>query len=409
MASASESYKSIISFGKNRKQSLWTRWMEKSVGREPLYEKAKVLERRLIEYGDLHIDKDVRDLTLHYDDNMLKVYRLTLKVLDLNKVIGDVVEYLNLLRDIKNLLNGWVYKDWSRPLDGASKRIESLLADTVNKTLRDCWAKDGRLRDAIDSTLKKNAKFLDTIASGLEKKSRLENLLETKDWLAPKGIEILEELTILSNMELLLYFFATDTACVMQAYMNSTVAGEMKMNLRRLVWTKTSTLSHLYGYEEKEMGKSLWQRVKSIIPVDEFEMRVELETIGDELRAMVANSDDKRSRALFVHPVDKKVSDFSLPRVIDAIDAIFAHEELFSMLDLLSMVGRLTKLVNRLLVVLSEKHHAAGVKTSHDMLEKLAVYRAKMVLCPMPESTKKKLLASMHRFEQMVYDCMLSR
>ena len=81
-ASISEGYKLIFNFGKLRKKSLWKKLMMKISEEEnkELINESIEIDKNLEIFGNTEIDKELRDLTLHYDDEMIKVYQKTLSI-----------------------------------------------------------------------------------------------------------------------------------------------------------------------------------------------------------------------------------------------------------------------------------------------------------------------------------------
>lgn len=74
----------------------------------------------------------------------------------------------------------------------------------------------------------------------------------------------LDNLKVLLNAQMLLQFMIGDLAAITKAYLQSKTEEEHKM--RRLVIIKTSTLVHLYGYNDDEKGQSIWRLLMTFLP-----------------------------------------------------------------------------------------------------------------------------------------------
>lgn len=98
-ASISEGFKLLFNFGKQRNKSLWMKLMIEvyNVCDDKLISKGLDIENKLIRFGTSNIDKELRDLTLHYDKEMMEVYRKTSDISSEEIVIKKVCGFWALL------------------------------------------------------------------------------------------------------------------------------------------------------------------------------------------------------------------------------------------------------------------------------------------------------------------------
>ena len=82
-ASISESYKLILNFGKARNKSIWNKLGAELKGTNHLVEEIYIrITAALDDFADSHINQDLRNLTLHYDEDMMRVYEATVSIND---------------------------------------------------------------------------------------------------------------------------------------------------------------------------------------------------------------------------------------------------------------------------------------------------------------------------------------
>lgn len=103
----SEGYKKIYGFGeKQRGNSYWAQQIKTVVdflgGLDKEY---KAIETELIAFGDNNIlNKDMRNLAVHYDESPMKVYKMLLK-LDAEEVSKRCIEFYNLINSIREFIH----------------------------------------------------------------------------------------------------------------------------------------------------------------------------------------------------------------------------------------------------------------------------------------------------------------
>ena len=257
MASISESFKVIINFDKARKKSLWTKLSDElhNVGTPAILALYDDITKQLEVFGDTYIDQDLRNLTFHYDDNMMRVYEATVGIKDEDKTLKVFIEYIDILQLILVFSDLLVSSD--RPCaEQTGNAIQVEIDSIINGYFRQSLDNNGRLKEVLDKVIDGEGRGIDLIADNIRRFARLEV------WMKENGMPFMPELEsvkILMNAELLIGFMMGDLASVTMAYLRSESEMESKMNLRRYVVIKTSTLVHLYGYDQGEKDNSVWR------------------------------------------------------------------------------------------------------------------------------------------------------
>lgn len=359
-ASISESYKLILNFGKARNKSIWSKLGAELDGTNNLVEEIyKRITAALVVFEENHINQDLRNFTLHYDEDMMRVYEATVRINDEDAEMRSLCEYMDILQLIR-LLTTLIEANEHMPLSHLPTIISQCVG--INAILEQLINKDGKLMNAVEMALDESGKIIDNFA---DTKKRLQRVQSFIDQQAPIRISSnkMTHLKILLNAYMLLQFMIGDLAAITKAYLQSKSEEEHKMNLRRFVVIKTSTLVHLYGYNDGEKGKSIWKLLISFLPQSDSSLIEECKKVERQLQKLVSNSVDKKERALYVHLVDNRNSKFGIPDTVKAIDAIDPIREVVEVNILLVIMKQVREWLNRIMKVLSKEAKASRLES----------------------------------------------
>ena len=257
LASISEGFKAIMNFGKSRKYALWNLLEEEliQIDNSDLIDSFNKIKLQLIEFGDNRIDKDIRDLTLHYDDAMIKVFEKTVSLNSEEDTMKLLCEFWAILQDMLKFT--YTLDEYTQANTGLSKPNEAnnvqLDVNHDHNVIKLLIDNKGKLEAAISTVLPKATSLLDDMANHYFRLQKIRKYIKEE---APCIIDFpeLNNLETLANHEMLIRFMALDLASVINAYLHSDSDIEASLNLRRVVVIKTSTLVHLYGYDDREQG-----------------------------------------------------------------------------------------------------------------------------------------------------------
>lgn len=180
-ASISEGYKLLFNFGKQRNKSLWMKLMIEvyNVCDDKLISKGLDIENKLIRFGASNIDKELRDLTLHYDKEMMEVYRKTSDISSEEIVIKKVCGFWALLQDIllfteeldKYYLNqtGIVKPIITTPVELNVSSLHKMVCQIINR--------EGTLDRLFEELSPTAIKGIDTMAIYWDSTKRIEGLI----------------------------------------------------------------------------------------------------------------------------------------------------------------------------------------------------------------------------------------
>lgn len=406
MASISEGYKLIFNFGPVlRKKSLWSKLLKKVCEdcNMELVTEGKDIERRLIEFGENEIDKDLRDLTLHYDDKMIKVYQKTILINSEEDVIKKVNDFMGILKDImifSNNVDVYCHSQSGKEKPSSLNPIElnvnqshSLVCNLINK--------NGQIENIFNNLPKSATESLDMMATHFEKTEKLKEFIHV---FTPAVGEIpeIENVQALVNVQLLIRFMMFDLVAIVDSYIKSSSDIEYALNLRRICVTKVSTMVHLYGYNSSEQDKSIWKKLDNMIPISNVELQNKNKEIGNNLNKITANTLDKDLRVRFVHLFDNSKGCTNLDEVVNSIEQINPIIPIFEIKLLLLFYKLINRFTISLMEVLTKDAHEKNRQSTKEMNDMMNANIKNIDESQLPDDIKEQLLDKMKDVKNMI-------
>lgn len=388
-ASISESYKLILNFGKARNKSIWSKLGAELKGNNNLVEEIyKRITAALFDFANNHINQDLRNLTLHYDDDMMRVYEATVNIKDEDAEMSSLCDYMDILQSMRCMIT-LIKANEHMPILPQPVIINKPIG--INTIFEQLINKDGKLMEAVEMALDESGKSIDYFADTNRRFQIVQSLVEMQ---APISVPFdeLSNLKALLNAQMLLQFMIGDLAAITKAYLQSKSEEEHKMNLRRFVVIQTSTLVHLYGYNDNEMRKSIWKLLLSFMPQSDSSLIEECLKVESMLQKLVADSVDKKERALYVHLVDNSNSKFSIPDTVKAIDVIDPIQEVVEVNILLVIMKQVRDWLVRIMEVFSKEAKESRLESERKIERMFDDMINKFKSSNLPEEQKKQLL-----------------
>lgn len=404
-ASISEGYKLLFNFGKLRKKSLWKKLIKQihEEGNQELIAEGLVIDKRLETFGDTEIDQELRKLTLHYDNEMIEVYKKTASVNSEEDVMKKVCTFWGILQDMKlytDKINEYcssktgIYKPFS------SSPIQ-LSVNVLHKTVCQLINKDGKLESVFDNLPKGAVESIDSIAEHWNATKRVEAYTRNKVPTIGNVPEI-GDVQVLANIQLLLRFMMLDMVAIVNAYLKSSSDIEYALNLRRVCVTKVSTMVHLYGYTSDEHDQSIWKKIEDMIPNGSSELLPQCKTIGDLMEKIVSQSHDKDLRATFVHLFDNSKACSDLTDVVNAIEGINPIVQVAEIQLLLEVYKLMMQFSTTLMNVLAQEAHEKIVRSNKAMNDKMDELIRKFEESKLPDELKKQLIDMKNKMNDLL-------
>lgn len=408
-ASISEGFKLLFNFGKQRRKSLWTLLMNRITedGNSELLDEGQKIQERLEVFGDSEIDQELRDLTLHYDKEMIEVYKMTVSVNSEEKVMIKACHFWFILQDV--LLFTRKVDDICFSQTGINKpsRPTTIQLSIKNHRLVSLLLnKDCNLEDVFNNLPKGTVESIDLMAEQWNTIKQIEDFIHDKT----PDIDVIPEIKniqVLTNIQLLLRFMMLDLVAIVNAYLKSSSDIEYSLNLRRICVTKVSTIVHLYGYNEEEHEQSIWKQLEDIVPVGASE-RLECEKIDRLLKNFASNSSDKDLRATFVHLFDNSKACSNINEVITSIEDIDPVAQVVEIQSLLKIYRLLMPFLSALMDILVKEAHEMSVKSNNELNDQLDEAISRCENSELPDNQKKQFIDKMIEMKRIINDTMFT-
>lgn len=374
-----ECYKLLYNFGKKRKYTVWSK-----IGKEVrgIYEERKDAHSELLlklyeavttmleEIGDTQ-EKDSRDLTYHYDDDLLNVYRCILKFDNEEKLMERVIKFIDVTRsmlffcDVAESVE--ILKGHSLPVAEINNKphfpFQKLIAEKIDE--------EGKLRSVLEAIMDKT-QAVDRAARMKEGMERAQHFFQDK-W-PERNMPELGNMEAMANTHLLLQIALADIVTATLAYLNAGSEPEYPLVLRRLTITRVSTLSHIYGYHEGEREKSLWHAIIKMMPDTNKALSGELKEIEEQIKGLI-HEKDIDDRLLFVHLFDNQTKKSNVPLIVSKIEDMNPFAEFEKANALIGVMSRLQTFLKDLMDELGKNAHEQAERSKAELKAKVQAMR----------------------------------
>ena len=356
---------------------------------------AKHIIEDIQEFRRKYTDKDLRNITRHYDDP-IKMYEkqqeLTSieffakgasQLMAIRMEVSVVSSYLlNLLVPVKNSNH--------RASPMPQKRFE--LNGVFNEGMFKAF-KEKHLTEVVQQTLVDSQRSLDGCFGLYQNCVKARKFLEERNCVIPG---IFEGLETLIKMRMETIYLRYDIACSVWGYMNAASDKERSQNLRLIHITKQAALTHLYGYNAKARERSLWNKIKKWDETNGESLNTEdVEKSLSELTSSL--SEDRDNSNMFAHYRYKK--NFYIPDRLEAFGKMLHYKELADSGKLLNVCKSLDIYTANLLHCLNEKQERDRLKQYDEWMAKIDELAFKMG----NDERAKTALKPMRNLIDMVY------
>ena len=259
----------------------------------------------------------------------------------------------------------------------------------------------GKLEAAISTVLPKATSQLDDMANHSFRLQKIRKYIKEE---VPCIIEFpeLNNLETLANHELLIRFMALDLASVLNAYLHSDSDIEASLNLRRVVVIKTSTLVHLYGYDDREQEKSVWKSIQGFIPSDGETLKAEEQAIQNLLSKLVAESDDKRLRASLVHLYDNGSHKSNIEETLESVEILDPARQTVEILLLMEIYKKMEAFTKKLMDTLAQNARLQIEASQREILDKITFMRQRIEQSNASPDIKDTLLQMIDKIQNII-------
>lgn len=287
-------------------------------------------------------NKELRDITYHYNKDIEFVYNLTISVnieemtksvcnpfLALTERIRTFVLHLKLT--INSLLTkSLINSNYNRYEKSIVSEVVSLVAERLNK--------QEDFVPLLVRFIEQASKNVDGFYSQKKRfKKVAEHLLEVTQM--KKLPKIVGEFQELASAQMLIYFMGGELACALRNYIIAETPFEKEFFLSRIYITKDAALEHFYGFDKGQNEKSLWTSIHAMIPEDDEVLMRESTEFSDKFESICKKEPE---RNILAHVND-------VPAILSTLDDIKLLENLKNAHDLVTLFNAVGKFLSCLL------------------------------------------------------------
>jgi hypothetical protein len=399
VANTSECYKLLYHFGTARKKSIWANVYEivKNADIPDLLIQYQEITKQLDDFGNHKIDKQLRDITMHYSENMLTVYELTVAFNNENDAHQYYIGFNDILRSMLDFSNELldVYTAQTS-FDGTITISSNLVGDAKVSSIRNIIDTNKTLLSTIDKVLPKGTHELDYFAQTEVRLAKIHDF--AKQNLPIQNDELLSEMAMvvrMADLHVLLRFMMLDMMSNLEAlfYANSTL--EAALHIRRFVIPQVSMMILLFGYTPEEQEHSLWHQIEPKIPLNLVDQGNMVKKILTELLSRIPKS----KRNSHVHVYDDKGSNL-VPTFVGAMEYLNFQEELGMVLKISQFYGLFMSFMAILMTELAEIAHKNNEQSARELNKMIETALQRVEAMKLPENIKQQLLEQINRIKE---------
>lgn len=362
VAGISEGIKYIYTFKGNEKKTLIgylkTILNDSDMMIPEIAESLSVLQVLLDRFTANWDGKDMRDIALHYDKSTEKLIKETVGITDEEPYASLLSDYLLIMNIIHCIcMYGFIQSLISRNLsfnDILQNGTGSYVGVDKHKNAIHALLKEKTFKTAIEENLEEYGKrFLDS-CSVFEKLHKVYELLGCKGELKLSDNHF-GKLYKLHNLYALVLYSMLDILSITDSYLSSNTELEAALNMRYFLIVKTSVLTHIVGYTEKEASVSLWSEIKGLIPESDSQLHDMAATMESHLRESVMDLDIKRKRAKLVHLTFSKNKPGNVKEILSVLDTFDSLSEFYKVLNLIKLLVKVIKFLDSLILSMGKE------------------------------------------------------
>ena len=362
VAGISEGIKYVYTFKGNEKKTLICYLKavlnDSSIVTPEITDSLSVLQVLLDRFTANWDGKDMRDIALHYDKSTEKLITETVGITDEEpyaSLLSDYLQIMNILHCI--CMYGFIQSLISRNLsfnDILQNETSSYVGVDKHKNAIHALLKEKTFKTAIEENLEEYGKrFLDS-CSVFEKLHKVYELLGCKGELKLSDNHF-GKLYKLHNLYALVLYSMLDILSITDSCLSSKTELEAALNMRYFLIVKTSVLTHIVGYTEKEASVSLWSEIKGLIPESDVQLHDMVATMEFYLRESVKDQNIRKKRAKVVHLTFSKNKPGEVKEILSVLDTFDPLSEFYKVLDLIKLLVNVIKFLDSLIVSMGKE------------------------------------------------------
>lgn len=406
VAGISEGIKYIYSFKEGEKKTLigylTTILNDSGMVTPEISDSLSVLQDLLEKFRADWDGKVMRDIALHYDKSAEKLIRETMAITDEEPYASLLSSYLLIM----NILHAICTIGYLQSLIGNNQGLSDVNLDETG-----LLGNDGRHMHAIQALLEGKKfkastekylneygkRFLDSIALFEKIQKGYEFLGIKKGEKSSNGQ--LDRFYQLNNLYSLVMYSMLDLLSITDSYLSSDTEFEAALNMRYFLIVKTSVLTQIVGYTEKEARESLWYEMKQLIPESDVPLHNMADKLESCLKESVQDQNVRMVRAKLVHLKFSKKRPGDVKGILSILNTFDPLTEFYKVIDLIELLIKVIRFLDSLLASIGEGITLEQQKLQ-DKISNMFSSLKGMIEKNITDSTQKeKMLASMSEEE----------
>lgn len=406
VAGISEGIKYIYTFKENENKTLirylTTILNDSGIMIPEITDSLSVLQDLLEKFRTDWDGKVMRDIALHYDKSAEKLIRETMAITDEEPYASLLSSYLLIM----NILHAICTIGYLQSLIGNNQGLSDVNLDETG-----LLGNDGRHMHAIQ-TLLEGKKFKASIEKYLNEYGKrfldsialFEKIQKGYEFLGIKKGEKssngqLDRFYQLNNLYSLVMYSMLDLLSITDSYLSSDTEFEAALNMRYFLIVKTSVLTQIVGYTEKEVRESLWYEMKQLIPESDVPLHNMADKLESCLKESVQDQNVRMVRAKLVHLKFSKKRPGDVKGILSILNTFDPLTEFYKVIDLIELLIKVIRFLDSLLASIGEGITLEQQKLQ-DKISNMFSSLKGMIEKNITDSTQKeKMLASMSEEE----------
>lgn len=335
-------------------------------------------------------NKDLRDITYHYNPNIEVVYNLTISA-NLDDILKNVCNpFLALTERIRKFvlqLRLAINSMLAKPLiNGKYERIGKPLVSEVITQVAESLNRKENFVPLLERFIEQASKNVDGF---YYKKIRFNNAAEhllkvTQVKSLPKVVGEIQELT---SAQMQIYFMGGDLACALRNYIIAESSFEKEFFLSRIYITKDATLEHFYGFNLGQKEISLWKSICAMIPSNDEDLIKESIELGNKFENFCKEDPE---RDILAHVADKGIN--QVPAILSTLGDIKLLKNLRTAYDLVTLFNIVGKFLDSLINSMNRVQKEETDRSRQEMKKQLDEILELVKKAPMQTDAKAEFI-----------------
>ncbi len=389
----SEFFKSYLNLNK-KNESLWNSVSEhiSALNIVSINSDITKVNENISRYKKLYYDKDKgnRDITVHYDFDLCKLYDYLVNISEGNEAqrLCDFMAIVQPLHNILSFYSSVIVKQVQ--VENISTLSDSLFDKTLSDNLRE------KLYPLLGDSLQHFAYCLD---KNMHTYSIVEKLPDNiKKTLGNSGLERIIAIRDYTKTAILLHYIYIDLGTTIRGYLQSETYIEKRWILIRINVIIYEGWKKIYK-QQPNGDKSLWEQFiyAPLILIEDEAIKEEITTVNFLLDAYKENKQMEEIRHKYIHLREHKKN--NLPDLFNEILKLNSYKELNKSLDFLKLLSRIIKLnIKSMQIAVEEENNINRKKLQHPF----NLIKSKILESNMPEDKKTELLNTIEDGESKI-------